>query len=76
MLSGAARKARKIPGTKIQFHPNPAPGWHPPGMVAGSSTGAGTSTLCTREVVELYRRAIADGDDDQVNVFKSIRNQT
>ena len=50
---------------------------------AGTSTpGAGTSTsdanLCTREVVELYRRALTDGDHEQVNVFRSIqvRNQT
>ena len=83
MLSGAASRARKSKA-QIKFHANPRPGWTPPAsstLAAGSSapvagTSASATALCTREVVELYRRALADGDDEQVNVFRSIRNQT
>ena len=80
LLSHAARIARSKKtkkGTKVQFHANPASGWTPPASssLAGPSTSAaGTSasaaTLCAREVVELYRRALEDGDDEQVNVFR------
>ena len=71
--------------TKVQFHANPAPGWTPPPHLAnhhGPSTSAagpstsvaGTSasaaTMCAREVVELYRRALEDGDDEQVKCLQ------
>jgi hypothetical protein len=80
-MSMVSKKARKTRGTRVEFHANPEPGWTRPALAAGASTsGAGSSTsgatLCTREVVEIYRRALADGDDEQVHVFRSIRNQT
>ena len=58
MLSGVAKKARKHPGTLIKFHANPGHGWNP-----------ASSAVCAHEVVQLHRRAIADGDDELVNVF-------
>ena len=86
MLSGAAKKARKVKGTQLKFHANPREGWTPPASstlaaASGSSapvagTSASAAALCAREVAELYRRALADGDDEQVNVFRSIRNET
>ena len=83
MLSAAATKARKY-NARVKFHANPSPGWTPPAsstLAAGSSapvagTSASAAAMCAREVDELYRRALADGDDEQVNVFRSIQNQT